>query len=116
MVALQKTENSQKNTVQCPCGKMIESTEDYQLLFLKKEMNEIDILCPNDTCYLRELGFITFEKIDTPKKQIKLNQAVFYVPFVTWNATRLTEKKAAEILKKQLIDLVQNHVEWHKLV
>ena len=50
-------------SIQCPCGQNIIDYNDYLLLFLKKDMGEIDILCPNDYCYLRELGFLKFDDV-----------------------------------------------------
>jgi hypothetical protein len=114
---MESTDQSQETKIQCPCGKEIHDTSEYKLLFLKKEMNEIDILCPNDSCYLRELGFVLFERIeDQGKSQVKFDRAEFYVPFVTWNATRLTEKVAQSTLKDQLEDLVRNKIDWKTLV
>ncbi len=114
---MESSDQSEVDTIQCPCGREILDTAEYKLLFLKKEMNEIDILCPNDSCYLRELGFILFKKVeDQGKKQIKFDRAEFYVPFVTWNATRLTEKQAEISLKAQLTDIVKNKIDWKTLV
>ncbi|MHA1976034.1 MAG: hypothetical protein ACW98F_05625 [Candidatus Hodarchaeales archaeon] len=114
---MESSDQPETGTIQCPCGREIKDTAEYKLLFLKKEMNEIDILCPNDSCYLRELGFIIFKKIDEDdKKQIKFDRAEFYVPFVTWNATRLSEKQAEITLKEQLTDIVKNKIDWKSLV
>ena len=46
---------SEEEYVQCPCGRVIKDPEEYKVVYLKHEMREIDILCPNDSCYLREL-------------------------------------------------------------
>ncbi len=99
--------------IQCPCGRSIEDASDYKLLFLKKEMNEIDILCPNDACYLRELGFVLFSiKNENPQ----LNKAKFYVPYVTWNAAQLGEEKSRKKLREHLITLVKKEIDWDKII
>lgn len=97
--------------IQCPCGRIIERAEDYKFIFLKKEMREIDILCPNDSCYLREIGFIKFDmKNDKPV----LNEAVFYPPFVTWNVGQLG-KDSMDLMKTQLKDMVTKVIDWKKI-
>ena len=105
---------SSKPKIQCPCGRFIESPADYKLLYLKKEQNEIDILCPNDTCYLRELGFIKF-KIDEKTRKLKIERAAFYPPFVTWNAARLGAEVAHRILKEHLREIVLKYVDWQRV-
>jgi len=103
----------EKPKIQCVCGRIIESAADYKLLYLKKEQNEIDILCPNDVCYLRELGFIKF-KIDENGNP-KASSASFYPPFVTWNVSRLGKEVAMKLLKEHLRDLVTKFVDWDKI-
>lgn len=98
--------------VQCPCGRTIESSGDYKVLFLKKELQEIDLLCPNETCYLRELGYIKFEFKD---KEAKFKEASFYPPFVTWNAGRLGSENAEKKLKDHLKGLVKDVIDWKKI-
>lgn len=100
-------------TVQCPCGRYIESAAEFKLLFLKKEQNEIDIICPNDNCYLRELGYIRFE---VKEGKPKFKEASFYPPFVTWNVTQLGKEEAQKQLKLLLKDLVARYVDWDRLV
>jgi len=97
--------------VQCPCGRFVDRSEDYKLLFLKKEMREIDILCPNDSCYLREIGYIKF---DVKDNKPVFKEAVFYPPFVTWNMSQLGEKAGA-MMKRQLIDIVTKIIDWKKI-
>ena len=99
--------------IQCPCGQLIDDSSKYQLLYLKKEMEEIDILCPNDYCYLRELGFLKF-KIDE-SNHIHFDKGRFYAPFVTWNATRMSEEKTIDILKQHLIEITEKNVSWKKV-
>ena len=99
--------------IQCVCGRIIKDASEYKLLFLKKERNEIDILCPNDTCYLRELGFIQFELVEGGKPRI--TKATFYSPFVTWNTARLGKEKAMAMLKQQLRDIVKKYINWDKI-
>ncbi|MHA2297731.1 MAG: hypothetical protein ACXADA_17010 [Candidatus Hodarchaeales archaeon] len=101
-----------KEQIQCPCGQVIIDSSEYQLLFLKKEMNEIDISCPNEYCYLRELGFITFK---WEKGDIVLDKGRFYAPFVTWNATKMSEEQTIKKLKKHLVDICEKHVQWDRI-
>ncbi|MFX0209782.1 MAG: hypothetical protein ACFFDT_27620 [Candidatus Hodarchaeota archaeon] len=76
-------------------------------------MEEIDILCPNEYCYLRELGFLKFT-IDE-SGHIQFNTGRFYAPFVTWNATRMSEETIVEMLKQHLIEITEKHVSWKKV-
>lgn len=105
--------SNNQDYIQCVCGRVIKDPSEYKLLYLRKEDNEIDILCPNDTCYLRELGYIKFEVIDNKPKVVK---ASFYTPFVTWNVARLGKEKAMSILKNHLRALVKIHVHWDKIM
>ncbi|RLE82629.1 MAG: hypothetical protein DRJ51_00655 [Thermoprotei archaeon] len=98
--------------IQCPCGRTINDASEYKLLFLKKEMYEIDLLCPNDTCFLRELGFVKFRVEDD---NIKIEKASFYPPFVTWNVARLGKEKAMTLLKQHLRDIVNKQIDWSKI-
>ncbi|HID91234.1 TPA: hypothetical protein EYP44_04660 [Candidatus Bathyarchaeota archaeon] len=97
--------------VQCPCGRIITNADEYNLLFLKKEMYEIDILCPNDSCYLRELGYVKFEMRGDAAR---FKEASFYPPFVTWNTARLGDD-AMRLLKGQLRDIVVKVIDWAKI-
>ncbi|NHJ01163.1 MAG: hypothetical protein EAX86_03430 [Candidatus Heimdallarchaeota archaeon] len=102
-----------ETAVQCPCGYTIEDYRNYLLLYLKKEMEEIDILCPNEYCYLRELGFLKFNVTETG--EIKFKKGRFYAPFVTWNATRMSSEMTVKILKQHLIDITEKSVRWDKV-
>ncbi len=92
----------------CPCGRSIEDASEFKLLYLKKELNEIDILCPNDNCYLREVGYIKFEIVDGKPK---FKEASFYPPFVTWNASQMGRDAALAELKATLKKLVER-IDW----
>lgn len=98
--------------VQCPCGRVINHPSEYKLLLLKLEMKEIDILCPNDVCYLRELGYVKFDIKDS---KLIFKEAAFYPPFVTWNASQLGSDKAAEFLKIHLKVLVSEVMDWPRI-
>jgi hypothetical protein len=102
------SEDSEK--VQCPCGRIINDPEEYKVLFLKRELKEVDILCPNDSCYLRELGYVKF---DIKDGKAKFKEASFYPPFVTWNAGRLTEN--TEKLLKDHLKRAAKKLDWEKL-
>ncbi len=106
------SDKSEEIKIQCVCGRIIENPGDYKLLYLRKEQNEIDILCPNDTCYLRELGFIKFK---VENDSVKLERASFYPPFVTWNVSRLGKEAALKLLREHLRALVQKYVDWDKI-
>ena len=101
----------ERRSIQCPCGRIIENPDEYKILYLKHELREIDILCPNDSCYLRELGYIKFE-IKDGKAVFK--EASFYPPFVTWNAGRLGFENAEKILKSHL-KAIAKKVDWVRL-
>jgi hypothetical protein len=100
------------DSVQCPCGRTIYTASEYNLILLKKELGEIDVLCPNDNCYLRELGYVKF-KIEGGKA--KFDHATFYPPFVTWNASQQGAEKASQILKQHLKDLVTKIINWKRI-
>ncbi len=100
--------------IQCVCGRVIKDPSEYKVIFIKKENREIDILCPNDTCYLRELGFIQFELEEGDKP--KITKASFYSPFVTWNVARLGREKAMELLKQHLQTINRRLIDWKKIV
>lgn len=104
---------SEENLIQCVCGRIIKDPSEYKVIFIKKENREIDILCPNDTCYLRELGFITF---NVKGGKPKITKATFYSPFVTWNIARLGKEKAMKLLKQHLQSLIKMHIDWPKIV
>jgi len=98
--------------VQCPCGRKISEASEFHLLFLKKELNEIDVLCPNDSCYLRELGYIRFDVVEN---RAKFKEASFYPPFVTWNSSQLGKDEAQTALKGMLRDIVRKQINWSKV-
>lgn len=100
------------DTIQCPCGETIKDHTNYELLYLKKD--EIDILCRNEFCYLRELGFLKFH-YNKETEKIIFDTGKFYAPYVTWNATRMSEEKTVEILKQHLINITEKLVEWDKI-
>ncbi len=99
--------------VQCVCGTYINEPSDYDLVFLKKDRMEIDIICPNPDCYLHELGFIKFNlKGEKPN----LEDARFYSPFCTWNASRMGREGMEKKLREHLIWLVEQGVDWKSVV
>lgn len=100
------------SSAQCPCGRTIAAAGEYNLVLLRKEQGEIDILCPNDSCYLCEVGYVKFTM---EKGKARFEQARFYPPFVTWNASQQGAENASQILKQQLKDLVTRVVNWKKI-
>ena len=103
--------SSESEDIQCPCGRTIEDPKEYKILFLKRELQEIDVLCPNDSCYLRELGYIKFELKDG---EAKFKEASFYPPFVTWNSSRAGAGNAEKKLKTNLKQIAKR-VDWKRL-
>ena len=99
-------------SIQCPCGRVIEDPEEYKVLFLKRELQEIDVLCPNDSCYLRELGYIKFEVVG---EKAKFKEASFYPPFVTWNSGRMGADEAEKKLKSHL-KMIAKKIDWGRLI
>jgi len=102
---------SEPERIQCPCGRIIENPDEYKVLYLKHEMREIDVLCPNDACYLRELGYVKF---NLEKGQAKFREASFYPPFVTWNSGRLGFDEAEKMLKSHLSQVVRK-IDWKRI-
>jgi len=90
---------------------VIDNPDDYKVLYLKHEMKEIDVLCPNDGCYLRELGYIKF---NLAKKKADFTEASFYPPFVTWNSGRLGFEKTEKMLKQHLGEIVKK-IDWIRI-
>lgn len=90
---------------------MIDSPDEYKVLYLKHEMREIDILCPNDACYLRELGYVKF---DLKRRKAVFKEASFYPPFVTWNSGRIGYDKVEKILKNHLSEIVKK-MDWDRI-
>lgn len=104
----------QEDFLQCPCGKTYRSPDEYKIVFVKKDQCEIDILCANPACHLKELGYIKF-KVDKEKKKIHVEVASFYSPYVTWNATRLGREKARRLLEKHLRYIVERRIDWKRI-
>ncbi len=105
---------STEEYLQCPCGKIYKSPEEYKLVFLKKEQCEIDILCANPACHLKELGYIKF-KIDREHRKVHVEIASFYPPYVTWNATRLGRDKANKLLEEHLRYIIEKRIDWKRI-
>ncbi|MBS7610742.1 hypothetical protein KEJ27_00800 [Candidatus Bathyarchaeota archaeon] len=101
-----------EQTLQCPCGRIITNPQEFKLLFLKMEMKEIDILCPNDSCYLRELGYIKFDIKDGAPV---FKEAMFYPPFVTWNNSRLGSEVSMKLMREHLRTIVTRIVDWKRI-
>ncbi|MEM2136510.1 MAG: hypothetical protein QXI93_00975 [Candidatus Methanomethylicia archaeon] len=102
-----------EEVIQCPCGALINDPKQYKLVFLRRESLEIDILCPNDFCYLKEIGYIKFEINDDGEMAFK--KAEFHTPFVTWNSSRIGYEKTAEKLRDHLRKIVLELIDWEKV-
>lgn len=106
--------SEEQQYLQCPCGKTYKSPDEYKIVFIKKEQCEIDILCANPACHLKELGYAKF-KVDREQKKVHVEIASFYSPYVTWNATRLGREKAKRLLEKHLRYIVEQRIDWTKI-
>ncbi len=104
----------EQDFLQCPCGRIIRSPSEYKLVFVKKEHCEIDILCPNPACHLKELGYIEF-RVDKKHGKVLVKTAAFYPPYVTWNATRLGREKAVRMLEHHLSEIIRRQVDWKRI-
>jgi len=105
---------SDEKTLQCPCGKEYGSPEEYKIVFIKKDQCEIDILCANPACHLKELGYIKF-KVDRGNNKVFVETAAFYPPYVTWNATRLGREDALKLLESHLRYIIEKRIDWKKI-
>ncbi len=106
---------SNEIVLQCPCGREYRSPDEYKIVFVKKDQCEIDILCANPACHLKELGYIKF-KADKEKGKIHVEIASFYPPYVTWNAARLGKDKALKQLDQHLRYIVEKRIDWKKIM
>jgi len=98
--------------LQCPCGRIIDGPKGYKALYLRRGLREIAILCPNDSCHIRELGYVRFEIED---REAKIKTAAFYPPYISWNINQLGNEKAVEALKTHLHELVAKVIDWQKI-
>jgi hypothetical protein len=97
--------------LQCPCGRIIDSPKGYKALYLRG-LREIAIICPNDNCHVRELGYVSFE---VEGREVRFKTAAFYRPYVSWNVNQLGNEKAVEVLKAHLHELVAKIIDWQKI-
>ncbi len=97
--------------LQCPCGRVIKDASEYKIFFLKKENREIDILCPNEACHVRELGYILFGFDDN---KVKLRKAVWYPIYVTWNKARLGGE-SDNLLREHMKGVIKR-INWKRIV
>jgi len=105
---------SQEHYLQCPCGKEYRSPDEYKIVFVKKDQCEIDILCVNPACHLKELGYVKF-KVDRESEKVLVEIAAFYPPYVTWNTTRLGREDALKLLNEHLMHIVKKRIDWRKV-
>ncbi len=104
----------EQQVLQCPCGREYSSPDDYKIVFLKKDQCEIDILCANPACHLKELGYVKFG-VDRENGKVEVEIASFYPPYVTWNATRLGRDTALKLLDKHLRYIIEKRIDWRKI-
>ena len=98
--------------LQCPCGRLIKNPKEYEILFIKKKLYEIHILCPNQGCHLEELGKIRFFLTG---KAAKVEEAFFNTFFYSWNSQQLGEEKTKMLLEKHLKTIVAK-IDWQAII
>ena len=103
---------NEQRFIQCPCGRIIRNPKEYRLVFLRRGALEVDILCPNEACYLKELGYVQFK---LENDAVKFEKAEFYPPFVTWNSSRLGYDATSKILKEHLRKIVRELIDWDRV-
>ncbi|OLS20811.1 MAG: hypothetical protein HeimC3_38740 [Candidatus Heimdallarchaeota archaeon LC_3] len=103
---------SKSSKISCICTKEIDSSMNYKLVILKGITEEIDIFCQNESCSIRELGYIKFRR--NVDNSVSFLKAKFYPTFVSFNINSSNDPKYS-ILKKHLVEIVQNRVDWIKI-
>ena len=98
-----------QQNISCICNYEINSAESYKLVILKEVTDEIDIFCPNQSCSVKELGYIKFKR--NKDNSISFSKAKFYPTFVSYNITSTNDPKYF-ILKNHLIYIAKNRVNW----
>mgnify|MGYP000318300701 CR=1 FL=1 len=87
--------------LECVCGAIIRSASEYRLV---STGDEVKVLCPNPSCPLGELGVV---RLAQRSGSCELFKALFYPPYVTWNAARLGEEKALRLVEQHIEGIVR---------
>ena len=101
----------EETSIRCICNQKLNSFRDYKLAILEGITEEIDIFCPNESCSIRELGYVKFFNNNG---NISFSKAKFYPTFVSYNVSN-TEDKTYQKLKSHLRDIVNISIDWKNL-
>ena len=98
--------------IQCACGETIKSVTE--LIYAKAEdaENEVKIVCPNPVCIFQEIGRCKYKNDEF--KSSNLIEAEFIASFSTWNAINNGVEKNTEVMKKMLIEIVNDQIPKNK--
>ncbi len=98
--------------LECPCGAKIVHQGELRLALTQRGETQLYILCPDNSCYLREVGYIRFKR-DGDK--VRLNKVIFYPPFSSWNIARLGRERGSKLLRQLAAALMKREVSWKEL-
>lgn len=98
--------------VQCPCGRLIRSPREYVVFLMNIGEHEISLLCPNEGCYLEELGRIRFT---VKGKSRTIEEASFNPFFFSWNSDRLGEERAKALLESHMKNAIDG-IDWLSVI
>gem|GEM_PF-6995905 len=104
----QENQKGENDYVQCPCGRLIRSPREYRIFLFNIREHEINILCPNEGCYLGELGRIEFV---TKARSWVIEEASFNSFFLSWNSDRLGEERTKALLESHLKNVIGG-IDW----
>jgi hypothetical protein len=104
----QENQEIENDYAQCPCGRLIRSPKEYSIFLLNLREHEINVLCPNEGCYLGELGRIRFT---TKGRSWSIEEASFNSFFLSWNSDRLGEERTKDLLESHLRDVIRG-IDW----
>ena len=110
--ACEKDHDLYEGEVQCPCGRIIRSPKEYRVFFMREIGNVVYLLCPNERCYVGELGNITFS---IHGRSAKVDRAFFNMLFYSWNSEQLGEKTAKILLEDHLKTIVTRDINWQTI-
>jgi len=98
--------------LECPCGAKIVHQGELRLVWPQKDENQLYILCPDDSCYLKEVGYILLRR---GGNEVRLNRVIFYPAFSSWNLARLGRERGNSLLKQLAKELRKRRVSWEDL-
>jgi len=98
--------------LECPCGARIAHPDELRFVWIGREKDRLDILCPDDSCYLREVGCIEFKRCGD---EVRLKGVTFYRPFSSWNLSRLGRERGNKLLRDLARGLVRRKLSWTQL-